>query len=44
MLGLQFKDYENEIRQHLSGMLPKDLFEFGRDVEREVDPGFRTAC
>jgi len=33
MLGLQFKDYENEIRQHLSGMLPKDLFEFGRDVE-----------
>jgi hypothetical protein len=33
MLGLQFKDYENEIRQHLSGMLPKDLFEFGEDVE-----------
>lgn len=33
MLGLQFKDYEKEIRQHLSGMLPKDLFEFGEDVE-----------
>lgn len=33
MLGQQFKDYENEIRAHLSGMLPKGLFEFDRDVE-----------
>jgi len=33
MLGLQFKDYESEIRAHLSGMLPKGLFEFERDVE-----------
>jgi hypothetical protein len=33
MLGLQFKDFENEIRQHSSNMLPKDLFEFGEDVE-----------
>ena len=33
MLGLQFKDYEKEIREHLSGMLPKALFEFDRDVE-----------
>ncbi len=33
MLGLQFKDYEKEIREHLSGMLPKGLFEFDRDVE-----------
>ena len=32
MLGLQFKDYEQEIRSHLSGMLPKDLFDFDRDV------------
>jgi spermidine dehydrogenase len=33
MLGLQFSDYEKEIREHLSGMLPKGLFEFDRDVE-----------
>ena len=33
MLGLQFKDYEEEIRAHLSGMLPKELFDFDRDVE-----------
>ncbi len=33
MLSLQFKDYEDEIRNHLSGMLPKDHFNFDRDVE-----------
>jgi len=33
MLGLQFKDYEAEIRTHLNGMLPKKLFDFDRDVE-----------
>jgi len=33
MLGLQFKDYEEEIRNHLSSMLPKQLFDFDRDVE-----------
>ena len=33
MLGLQFGDYEKEIREHLSGMLSKGLFEFDRDVE-----------
>ncbi len=33
MLDLQFQDYENEIREHLSGMLPRELFEFDRDVE-----------
>ena len=33
MLSLQFKDYEQEIREHLSGMLPKELFDFDRDVE-----------
>ena len=32
MLTLQFKDYENEIRSHLSGMLPQQLFDFDRDV------------
>ena len=32
MLGLTFDDYEQEIRQHLSGMFPKELFEFDRDV------------
>ena len=32
MLALQFKDYEQEIRRHLSGMLPKELFDFDRDV------------
>jgi spermidine dehydrogenase len=33
MLRLQFKDYEDEIRAHLGGMLPKELFDFDRDVE-----------
>ncbi len=33
MLSLQFKDYEDEIRAHLGGMLPKELFDFDRDVE-----------
>ncbi|MFQ6031582.1 MAG: NAD(P)-binding protein, partial [Candidatus Zixiibacteriota bacterium] len=33
MLGLKFSDYEKEIREHLTGMLPKGLFEFDRDVE-----------
>jgi spermidine dehydrogenase len=32
MLNLQFKDYEDEIRKHLSGMLSKDYFNFDRDV------------
>jgi len=33
MLSLQFEDYEDEIRAHLEGMLPKELFDFDRDVE-----------
>ncbi|MEM1246260.1 MAG: NAD(P)-binding protein [Acidobacteriota bacterium] len=33
MLRLKFSDYESEIRRHLSGMLPKDSFDFDRDVE-----------
>ena len=33
MLGLKFGDYEEEIRHHLGGMLPKALFDFDRDVE-----------
>ncbi len=33
MLGLRFEDYEDEIREHLGGMFPQDLFEFDRDVE-----------
>ena len=33
MLGLTFHDYEEEIREHLSGMLPKELFDFDRDVK-----------
>ena len=33
MLGLQFKDYEEELREHLGGMLPKKSFDFDRDVE-----------
>jgi len=33
MLGLQFKDYEEEIREHLGGMLPKALFNFDKDVK-----------
>ena len=32
MLELTFADYEKEIREHLSGMLSKDLFDFDRDV------------
>ena len=32
MLALQFKDYEQEVRSHLSGMLPRGLFDFDRDV------------
>jgi spermidine dehydrogenase len=32
MLGLKFIDYEEEIRAHLGGMLPKELFDFDRDV------------
>ena len=32
MLTLQFDDYEQEIRRHLSGMLPEKLFDFDRDV------------
>ena len=32
MLALQFSDYEKEIRQHLTGMLPKEAFDFDRDV------------
>ena len=33
MLGLTFDDYEQEIREHLSGMLPKELFDFDKDVQ-----------
>ena len=33
MLGMQFRDYEAEIRDHLGGMLPKGIFDFDRDVE-----------
>jgi spermidine dehydrogenase len=33
MLSLKFKDYEEEIRSHLRGMLPKNLFNFDRDVQ-----------
>jgi spermidine dehydrogenase len=32
MLSLRFEDYEKEIRSHLGGMLPSDLFDFDRDV------------
>jgi spermidine dehydrogenase len=32
MLALQFKDYEAEVRRHLTGMLPKEHFDFDRDV------------
>ncbi len=34
MLSMQFEDYEKEIRTHLSGIFPKSLFGFDRDVER----------
>ena len=33
MLGLKFNDYELEIRSHLEGMFPKNLFNFDRDVQ-----------
>jgi len=33
MLGLTFNDYEKEIREHLTGMFPKELFNFDRDVQ-----------
>ena len=33
MLSLQFKDYEDDIRVQLNGMLPRELFDFDRDVE-----------
>ncbi len=33
MLGLQFEDYEAEVREHLGGMLPKESFDFDRDVQ-----------
>lgn len=32
MLNLTFNDYEQEIREHLTGMLPSGLFDFDRDV------------
>ena len=32
MLSLQFDDYEQEIRSHLSGMLSSELFDFDKDV------------
>ena len=33
MLRLKFEDYEEEIRRHLTGMLPSSSFSFDRDVE-----------
>jgi spermidine dehydrogenase len=33
MLELQFEDYEEEIREHLGGMLPSELFNFDKDVK-----------
>jgi spermidine dehydrogenase len=33
MLDLQFEDYEKEIREHLGGMLPKETFDFDKDVK-----------
>ena len=32
MLARQFSDYEDDIRSHLSGMLPSEHFQFDRDV------------
>lgn len=32
MLALKFEQFEREIRGHLTGMLPKRLFDFDRDV------------
>ena len=33
MLGLTFDDYEEEIREHLGGMLPTELFDFDDHVK-----------
>jgi spermidine dehydrogenase len=33
MLELQFEDYEEEMREHLGGMLPQELFDFDQDVK-----------
>jgi len=33
MLGMQFTTYEEEIREHLGGMLAKEYFDFDRDVQ-----------
>jgi spermidine dehydrogenase len=33
MLGLTFEDYEEEIREHLGGMLPNESFNFDKDVK-----------
>jgi spermidine dehydrogenase len=33
MLERQFGDYEEEIREHLGGMLPADEFDFNKDVK-----------
>ncbi len=33
MLERQFEDYEEEIREHLGGMLPKGSFDFDKDVK-----------
>ena len=33
MLAMSFEVYEQEIREHLTGMFPKELFDFDRDVE-----------
>ncbi len=32
MLCLEFSDYEEEIRNHLDGMLNGKLFDFDRDI------------
>ena len=32
MLGRTFADYESEVREHLTGMLPSTHFDFNRDV------------
>ena len=32
MLQTTFADYEAEIREHLTGMFPQELFDFDRDV------------
>lgn len=32
MLSMHFQDYENEIRAHLTGMLPSTVFDFDADV------------